>query len=157
MQGEFVGRRGLAVLSTIAVLSLGLAACGDDDESEGEETTAASLEEVTLTATEYEFNLSDVPAAETKTVEFVNEGEEPHVLVFARINDGFTIDEAIKLQGKKGSAETLAETQAAPGATEVVELDKPLEPGSYAMLCPLRTKDGEAHYDLGQLAQFDIG
>lgn len=135
----------------------GLAACGDDDSDDGAtEETTASAEEVTLTATEYEFDLSATPAADTKTVEFVNDGKEFHVLVFAKINEGFTLDEAIELEGEKGSAETVGESQAEPGTTQTVKITQPLEAGSYAMLCPLQTKEGEPHYELGQLQEFQI-
>ncbi len=153
-----VSVRRLAVGALVgAAIAAGLAACGDDDSDDGEtEETTASTEEVTLTATEYEFDLSATPGTDTKTVQFQNDGEEPHVLVFAKINEGFTLDEAIELEGEKGSAETVGESQAEPGTTQTVKINQPLEPGSYAMLCPLQTKQGEPHYELGQLQEFQI-
>ena len=151
-------RRLLVVLLASSGLTLGIAACGDDDDSDeaSTEEAAAPVDEVTLTATEYEFELSDTPTADTKTVSFQNDGEEPHVLIFAKINEGFTTEEAIKLEGEKGSAEIVGQSEAAPGATEAVQIKDTLGAGAYAMLCPLQTKDGEAHYDLGQLEEFDV-
>lgn len=151
-------RRLAAGLFAIGGLALGVAACGDDDDSSdtGTAETTAAAEDVTLTATEYEFDLSATPGAETKSVTFQNDGKEFHVLVFAKINEGFTTEEAVELEGEKGSAELIGQTEAKPGATETLAVKKPLEPGQYAMLCPLRTKDGEPHYQLGQLQEFDL-
>jgi len=156
-------RRGTLVIALAALIGCGtLAACGDDDEeSSGEETTAESSgpTEVTLTADDaggdYTFELSETPTAETKTVVFDNQGSEEHFLVYGRINEGFTVDEAVKLQGRKGSATTLAEQGAGPGESKTVEITDPIEPGNYAMLCPIGSPEG-FHYELGQLEEFTI-
>ena len=163
----------ISVLAALIALSLFAIACGDDDEegssSGSQETTqtendgasangSASAETVTLTADdtpEYTFTLSSTPGAETKTVKFKNEGEQLHVMVFARINEGFTLDEAIRMQGEGGSAVLVGEAEARPGATKTVQITKPLRPGSYAMLCPIGGPQGP-HYKLGQLREFEI-
>ncbi|MDQ3728470.1 MAG: hypothetical protein M3355_02660 [Actinomycetota bacterium] len=149
--------RSLAGIIAAGALALGGASCGDDEESssEGSSEETASAEEVNLVATEYEFELSATPTADTTSVTFDNQGEEFHVLVFARINEGYTLDEAYELEGKKGSATSIVETEAAPGESTTVEIEEPIEPGSYAMLCPIPDKDGP-HYKLGQLQEFDI-
>jgi hypothetical protein len=142
---------------------LGLAAfgCGDDDTTSADSSSAdttsteASAEEVTLTATEYEFDLSATPTADTKTVTATNDGKEFHVMIFAKINEGFTLDEVIKLEGEKGSAEVVAQTEAGPGETKTAEVKGPLEAGEYAMLCPVGGPQGP-HYKLGQLEEFSI-
>lgn len=153
-------------VAALAALALGFGAigCGDDDESTEpaadeatEATESASAEEITLTATEYEFELSATPTAETQSVTAVNDGEEFHVLIFARINEGFTLDEAVELEGKKGSATELIKNgvELPPGETVTTEIEGPIEPGSYAMLCPIGGPDGP-HYKLGQLQEFEI-
>jgi hypothetical protein len=148
-----------ALLAAVALLGAGsLAACGDDDDegdSSAESTEAADTEEVTLTADEYTFELSATPTAETQSVEFDNQGKEGHFLVFAKINEGFTLEEAVKLEGKKGSAEVLIEDGAGPGETKTFEVEGPIEPGEYAMLCPIPSPEGP-HYELGQLQEFSI-
>ena len=156
--------RRAAIALSAAVLAIGLAACGSDDSTESSAaatdattaTTEASAETVDVSAIEWEFDLSATPTADTKTVTFTNNGEQPHVLVFAKLNDGYTVDEAVKLQGKKGSAEEVGTADAAPGETATINVKKPLEPGHYVMLCPLSGPDGP-HYKLGQLQEFDIG
>lgn len=152
------------IVGATLALAIGVAACGGDDG--GSDTTAADTtaettaaagdaEDVTVTATEYDFELSATPTADTKTVTFDNQGEEFHVLIFARINEGFTTEEAIKLEGEKGSAELIGETEAQPGKSSEIAVKKPLEPGEYAMLCPLMAPKGP-HYKLGQLEEFPI-
>jgi hypothetical protein len=149
----------VAAVIASATLTLGLAACGDDEDegsSASEETTEeASAEEVTVTAEEYSFDLSATPTAETQSVTFDNQGKEFHVMVFAKLNEGFTVEEAIKLEGEKGSAEMVAQTEAPPGKSRTVETKQPIEPGDYVMLCPISGPEGP-HYELGQLEEFQI-
>lgn len=152
-------RRHVATVSVAIALVLGLAACGGDDSTdEATDDTAAattSAETVDVTAIEYEFDVSATPTAETTTVNFINDGKEGHALVFAKLNEGFTLDEAFELEGRKGSAEEIGTTDAAPGKTGTIEVKEPLEPGDYVLLCPIGGPDGP-HYKLGQLAEFAV-
>ena len=154
----------IAVLAALIALSMFAVACGDDDDegssSGSEETTQTEsggddAKTVTLTAVEYEFDLSTTPTAETKTVKFKNDGEEFHVMIFARINEGFTTEEAIQMEGEDGSAVVVGQAEAPPGTTKTVQISKPLKPGNYAMLCPIGGPQGP-HYKLGQLQEFEI-
>ena len=149
-------RRAVIAAASAAVLAVGLAACGDDDSSD--DTTVAEQESaatVDVTAVEYDFNLSATPTADTKTVTFTNDGKEDHALAFARLNEGFTVDEAYKLKGKKGSAEEIGTVGAGPGDSGTIKVKEPLVAGDYVMLCPISGPDGP-HYKLGQLAEFNI-
>ena len=149
------------VLLAMAGLAVGCGDDGDDTATTSAEATSeeTSVDEVTLTADDrdgYTFDLSATPTAETKSVVFDNQGEQGHFLVFARINEGYTLDEAVELEGEKGSAVTYIEGGAEPGKSQTFEIKKPLEPGSYVMLCPIPSPDGP-HYKLGQLEEFEIG
>jgi hypothetical protein len=157
-QPDRATRLPLLLLALACALVLGVAGCGDDssDSASDESTTSASAEDVNVTATEYEFDVSATPTADTTSITFQNDGEEPHVMILAKINEGFTFEEAFQLQGKKGSAELLGETEAKPGDSQTVELKQPVGSGHYALFCPLQTKDGEFHYKLGQLDEFDV-
>ena len=105
-------------LASVALIGGVAAGCGDDDDEGGEETTAAAdATAVTVTAKEFTFELSATPTAETKSITFDNAGELAHAMVFAKINEGFTVEEAIKLEGGKGSAVEVAQAAAKPGAT----------------------------------------
>ena len=155
------GKRYVLAMLGVLALSVGVAAgCGDDDDDGGDTGGEASTEaepvtEVTVTADEYTFELSDTPTADTTSITFDNQGKEPHALIFARIGEGFTVDEAFELEGKKGSAVTLVETGAGPGKSETAKVTEPIEPGEYAMLCPIGGPEG-VHYKLGQLEEFSI-
>ncbi len=152
--------RKLATIAIAGALAFGVAACGDDEEegSESSETTeeTASAEEVTVEATEYDFELSATPTTETTSVTFDNQGKEFHFMVFALLSEGVTLEEAVAAEGEKGTATMIAEAEAAPGKSVTVEVEEPIEPGGpYVMLCPIEGKEG-AHYELGQLEEFDI-
>ena len=77
------------------------------------------------------------------------------MLVFAKLNEGYTVEEAIKLQGKQGSAEDIGTVEAKPGETSTIDVKESLQPGSYVMLCPLGGPEGP-HYKLGQLQEFEL-
>ncbi|MGA8925330.1 MAG: hypothetical protein WB462_03815 [Solirubrobacterales bacterium] len=157
-------------LSLLALGTLGLVACGGDDD---EETTEASAGRVTVTTSDaagggYTWEVSPTPTPETILVNFRNGSKEPHALIFVRLGEGYTVDEAVELEGRKGSAtQVIPQTFAAPGnrdaggqqpgspTGEIADLTKPLTPGDYVMLCPLAGKNG-LHYKLGQLEEFTI-
>jgi plastocyanin len=145
----------LVAAAVLAVSAFGAACGGDDDDSGSDE---ASATDVTVTAKEYSFDLSATPTADTQQVTLTNEGKLPHVLVFARINEGFTLDEAFKLEGEKGSATEVLQPplEAKPGQTKTTTVKGPLESGSYAMVCPIPAGGGKTHYDLGQVQEFEI-
>lgn len=157
-------RFGLPIL--LATAALGMSACGDDDDESttaAEETTSsesttadgASAETIDVTASEYAFDLSATPTTDTKSITVTNDGKEFHVMLLAKINEGFTTDEAIELMGEKGSAVEVAEAEIPPGETVDAKIKEPIEPGNYAMLCPVGGPEGP-HYTLGQLEEFTI-
>ena len=120
-------------LSLLALGALGLVACGGDDD---EETTEASAGRVTVTTSDtadggYTWEVSPTPTAETTLVNFKNESKEPHALIFARLGEGYTVDEAVELEGKKGSATQVIRTDVHPGGESRPRADnKPgLPPG----------------------------
>jgi hypothetical protein len=153
-----------AASSLLALGALGLVACGGDDD---EETTEASAGRVTVTTSDtpdgrYTWEVSPTPTSETILVDFKSDSKEPHGLIFARLSEGYTVDEAVALEGRKGSATQVIRTMfAAPashevgGQPEIADVTKPLIPGDYVMLCPLAGKNGP-HYKLGQLEEFTI-
>jgi uncharacterized cupredoxin-like copper-binding protein len=155
-----MGRRSAVTVVVAIALGLGIAACGSDDEdstSASDETTeeASSAEEVTVTTADleggYSWEVDPTPTTETKEVTFVNDSEVEHGLVFAKLNEGFTLEEAYELEGRKGSTVPYVEGGAKPGSTETFEVENPVEPGSYVLLCPI-----PGHYQQGQLEEGEI-
>ena len=157
-----MGKRWAIVIGVAVValtLVLGASACGGDDDDETTEASAEA-EEVTVTTSDtadgYTWDVSTTPTADTKSVTLQNDSKEEHALVFARLGQGYTVDEAYELQGKKGSAtEVIRDTGAGPGKSATADVTETLNPGDYVLLCPLVGKDGP-HYKLGQLDQFAI-
>jgi hypothetical protein len=138
---------GFSVALGVLAVALFAGACGGDDDDSGD---AAPASDLTVTAKEYSFDLSATPTSETREVTLQNDGKLPHVLVFARINEGFTLDEAFELQGEKGSAEEVIQpVEVKPGQTKTATVEGSLEPGNYAMLCPIPAEGGKTHYELG--------
>jgi hypothetical protein len=147
----------VGALAVTLTLALDVGACGGDDD---DDATEASAEKVTVTTSDtadgYTWHVSPTPTAETKSVTLQNESEEEHALVFARLGQGYTVDQAYELEGEKGSAtEVIRSTGAGPGQSETADVTEPLDPGDYVLLCPLAGKDGP-HYKLGQLDEFAI-
>jgi hypothetical protein len=158
-------------LALVAAGALGAGGCGGDGDEET--TEAASAGRVTVTTWDtadgrYTWQVSPTPTAETILVNFKNESKDSHALIFTRLGEGYTVDEAVELEGRKGSAtQVIPQTFAAPGnrdaggqqagspTGEIADVMKPLTPGDYVMLCPLAGKNGP-HYKLGQLGQFAI-
>jgi uncharacterized cupredoxin-like copper-binding protein len=148
-------RRIVAALTTLALAAIP-AACGGDDEESAE---SASAEEVTVTTGDTEdgfsWDVSPTPTAETASITYENQSDEQHALILARISEGYTFEEAYELEGEKGSAtvfvETNRKTSPGPGETVTVDVTKPIEPGEYALFCPIR-----GHYQQGQLEEFSI-
>ena len=159
-RGRIAERRRTSLILLVATGMLALAlfagACGGDDEED--ETAQPSAETVDVTAADYSFDPSTTPTADTKEVTLENVGEEQHELIFARINEGFTLQDAIEAEGRKGTAELIGRIVAPPGGAskQPIEVKKPLEPGNYAFVCTFRTEEGEPHYSLGQQEEFEI-
>jgi hypothetical protein len=160
-----MGKRFAIVIGFAAagVVALGAGACGGDDD---DETTEASAEKVTVTTSDttdgYTWEVSPTPTAETKSVTLQNESEEEHALTFARLGEGYTVDEAydvahggVQAVAEGSATDVIEPTGVGPGESATVDVTEPLDPGDYSLLCPLAGKDGP-HYQLGQLAEFAI-
>jgi hypothetical protein len=141
-----------AVAIAMAVLAAG---CGGEPEEPAEE--AAAPTEIAVTADEYSFEVSDTPTAGKATFSLENVGEQPHVLILAKLAEDATAQEAIEAQGRKGTAEMLGQLEAGPGETAEQTIDAELTAGNYLMVCPVRTKESKKpHFALGQQEEFEI-
>lgn len=120
----------LAALAAGALV-LTLAACGDDDDSDAdatdgttEQTTAAEDEtrpageadEVTVTATDNAFDVTEVSVAPGEEVHLANSGSNPHTITS---DDAGVFDTGTVSGGSEG------------------ELVAPSEPGTYAFHCDI--------------------
>jgi hypothetical protein len=120
------------------------------------EEPAAGAAQVEVVATEYAFELdTDVAAGPTAFV-MRNEGEEPHSIAVARLNQAGTLDEALAAEDSDEFVdEDLGESNTAPaGGRAVLNVD--LTPGAYAILCFVTAPDGDIHAFVGQAVEFTV-
>jgi len=112
-------------IALLVLAALVLAACGEDSEKGGGQTTrteASGPVVATVDLTEVDFRIRPADP----------EVEEPGVVEFVVKNDGQT-DHALEVEGPQGEAETKT-IKPGQSATLKVDLDAP---GSYTMYCPI--------------------
>ena len=92
---------------------------------------------------------------------FVNEGDEPHEVIFLRMEEGKTLADAAAyvaggMQGPAPYRFAGGPGAIAPGLTTWARLD--LEPGDYLAVCAVVSQtEHAAHVDLGMVAPFTVG
>jgi len=159
-------RRSVAL--ALAILPLGLAACGADDaEKDG---TAAKAPAAPAAPAKLKITTSDAGegfrTVATKSIKgglveltFTNGGKDPHEAQLVRIDGDHTTDEAVKAYSAEGGAlpDWLRLTGGAgiagPGQTATATLN--LEPGTYAMLDDADFM-GPVNSERGALASFEV-
>jgi hypothetical protein len=145
-----VGRRTIFTAVLISALAAAGAGCGGDDEAAG-----GGAQEITVTADEYSFELSDTPAAGPATFTLDNVGEERHELIVAQLASDASADDAIRAQGREGTTELVRRVVAKPGEQSERAVEVELESANYLLLCTFSTK-GEPHFTLGQREELEI-
>jgi hypothetical protein len=143
----------IAVVTIVSVLTMALAACGDEEER--------STVDVTLKEWEVAPAVESVVEGEV-TFNASNEGEEEHELVVVRTEfaaadlptrDNGSVDE--DADGVDVIGET-AEMEGGDDDSRVFTLD----PGSYVLLCNLVHEgdhdEPEVHYQMGMFSAFEV-
>jgi hypothetical protein len=114
----------------------------------------AAATRVEIEATEYMFH-GDLPTAAGRySFVMTNGGEEPHIMVLARLEDGATLEEALASEGDEGVAEEFESGFAMPGGEGVLTAD--LGPGNWVLLCPIPGPTGTPHFVDGMIHEFTI-
>ena len=90
--------RSVAMIVLVALLGLGLAACGGDDDNAAEPTTTTEPEEqgsdtIQIEYLDYAYEVSG-PLNAGGTIELSNPGKEFHMMGLAKIREGKTFDDA---------------------------------------------------------------
>lgn len=149
-------------LAAVVVLAAGAAACGDggDDAEDigAPDDNGAASATLEVTATDHAFDHAAEVAGGAVTIEAANEGEEDHVFIVQRIEDGKTFDEIKDL---------LADPEAEPPVSTVfgvaamspqasTRVTGVLEPGNYFFICPIPGADGVPHFAKGMLSPFTV-
>ena len=145
-----------------------------DDEVHAFELENCEFERFDLTATDYAWDGELPTTAGRYSIDLSNDGEEGHVVVIGRLNDGVTgtaeeafaaVSEAPDPESAFGESFTeVPGPFAVPGDSEYAYTD--LEAGQYVLLCPIpvgSTVDvgfegsGPPHFTQGMLEFFEIG
>jgi hypothetical protein len=122
--------------------------------------TAAGPQEVTITATDYAYQLPSAPVhAGLTTITLVNAGKELHQIQLVRLTEGKTAADlglALNADGPLPAWVVLAggPNGALPGSQANATLI--LEPGQYAMYCRIPSPDGVPHRVKGMILGMDV-
>lgn len=154
-----------------------LAGCADDGAPERAAATRTMTEtadtaspadagraqptRVTMTATDFAFDLPAEIEAGLVTFEMPNQGQEAHHAQLVRVNEGGDLDTALAALAEEDLETVFREVTVAggvgiipPGATAAATVD--LQPGEYAFVCGLPSPDGTPHAAKGMVQQFTV-
>lgn len=159
------------LVAAAGVAALVLTGCEGSEEDEpagaaqpdvAAEPAAAAPAAVTVTATDYAFDVPAELAAGLVTFTMRNEGAEIHHAQLVRVNEGGSLDAALAALGEE-DLETAFEHGSvaggvgivAPGASAASTVD--LEPGEYAFICGIPSEDdGVPHFAKGMVSTFTV-
>ena len=155
----------VTLLIAAGVLLFGLAACGEDSEENGgndaggDKESGQAAEAVTITATEYKFDLpATLPAGKT-TFTLVNEGKEQHFIEIIELKaDAPPVAKLIK--SKKPPDQFFVRQAGGTKPVKPGETSKPFEvdltPGRYGYVCFIESPKGKPHAFLGMFGEFTV-
>jgi plastocyanin len=160
------GWRRASALVGLFAFALVVSACGgdDDDATATTVTTAATttsatstsdLPKVTITATEYAFDVpAEVPAGYVE-VTLVNNGKEGHHAQIVKLADGVTVDE-FKAAASKTDIKSLSDDSFVGGPNGAGTVIAHLTPGNYVVVCFIPGDDGQPHVAKGMIKEFTV-
>lgn len=167
--------------AVVALTALGLAACGDDNDTTNSsrgapDTTATAVTDTTAAAsttealpyptqvdatlTEYNIEIpSEIPSGFVR-VSATNNGGMVHYLLFARIHDGMSYDEwATAFHENEFAAEGMVDFYGGPNGVqpgETVSAEMNLDPGNYVVLCLIPGAGGKSHASMGMMSSVTV-
>jgi len=114
---------------------------------------------VTFTAADYRFEgPAEIPAGLTQ-FRLTNKGTEPHHLTLVRLDQGRTFDSLMARLRRPGPPPAWARPVGGPNAPDPgaeSNAEHMLEPGNYAVLCFVPTKEGVPHLAKGMVAPLKV-
>jgi plastocyanin len=125
----------------------------------GNSTAALPAPDVTMTLSDYDFQLSTPLTAGKRVIRIENTAEQPHELVFIKLNAGKTAqdvaDWAMKMEGPPPGTPVPGASPMSKGISNTVVVD--VTPGDYALICFVPdAKDGRPHLAHGMLKQITV-
>lgn len=145
-----------ALLAALTALSAG---CSGKEAARSDPKPPAGPNVVTITATEYAFQLpARVPAGPT-TFELKSEGKELHHAVVVRLEQAKSVQDLAAALKNPGPPPPWLHFEGGPnppnpGGESNATLD--LKPGHYAVLCFIPSSDGVPHFAKGMMTPFEV-
>ena len=142
------------------LLPIALVALACAKEPAPSQAPAAAPQQVTITATDFGFQLPTAPlVAGLTTMTLVNTGKELHQVTLIRITEGKTVADLTAALQAPGMPPSWAvawggPNAAAPGGQSVATLV--LEPGRYALVCFIPSPDGVPHMAKGMIIGVEV-
>lgn len=153
--------RGLLPTSA-AVLAMGLSAgCsgGDGAGAKPEVKRAKEPTTVTITATDYAFELPAQVPAGVITFKLVSRAKELHHAVVIRLEQGKTVDDMREALKQPGPPPAWAHTVGGPNPSDPAgtsEATLTMAPGQYAVVCFIPSPGGMPHFAKGMIAGLEV-
>ncbi|MFV0308152.1 MAG: hypothetical protein ACK5OX_10470 [Desertimonas sp.] len=132
--------------------------CGSGDDGPPQDPSVTVIDEdaarVDVTATEYAFELDAPTEAGRYSFVMTNDGEEPHIMILVRLEEGVALGDVLAAEGDEGVAETFESSPAMSGEEGVLTAN--LGPGNWVLLCPVPGPEGHPHFVDGMIEEFTI-
>ena len=125
----------------------------------GSSTAALPAPDLTMTLSDYDFQLSTPLTAGRRVIRIENTAEQPHELVLFKLNAGRTVqdmlDWSMKVEGPPPGVPLPGISPLSNGISNTVAVD--VTPGQYALICFLPdAKDGRPHLAHGMVKQIAV-
>lgn len=155
--------RGLIHRSAV-VLAIALSAGCSGDGSGGAKNNSAqpkgaSPTAVTITATDFAFQLPAQIPAGVVSFKLVSRGKELHHAVVIRLDQGKTVSDMRDALKQPGPPPPWAHTVGGPNPSDpggISEATLTLAPGRYAVVCFIPSPGGPPHFAKGMIAGFEV-
>lgn len=119
---------------------------------------APAVQVVTVTTTDYAFQLPDIIPAGATEFRLENQGREPHHLFLMRLDEGKTLADLVQVIEAHGPPPAWAHEVGGPNASMGAPANAVLvmTPGTYALLCMIPSPDGKPHVAKGMLRTLTV-
>lgn len=132
--------------------------CGSGESGPPQDPMVTVIDEeatrVDVVASEYAFEAELPTTAGRYSFVMANDGDEPHIMILLRLEDGASVDEVLAAEGDDGVAESFESSPAGPGGEGVLTAD--LGAGTWVLLCPIPGPEGHPHFADGMIQEFTI-
>lgn len=143
------------LLATLVAL-----ACAREPAPAGSAATAGTPQQVTITATDFGYELPAAPiTGGLTTVTLVNTGQEVHHVQFYRLTEGKTVADFSAASHAEGPPPAWAVPEGGPNGVlpgQQVSATLVFEPGQYVLLCRIPSPDGVAHVMKGMILGMEV-